>query len=126
MAHFAQIDNNNVVLQVIVVHNNETHNADGIEDEILGIQFCKSLFGENTNWKQTSYNATIRKKYASVNYVYDELNDVFIPPKPFPSWMLNENFDWIPPTMYPQNGKNYIWDEQTISWKETLNTIPEE
>ena len=87
MAHFAELDGNNVVLQVIVVHNNDTHDANGIEDETLGQAFCVDLLGGN--WKQTSYNGNIRKNYAGAGYTYDPSLDAFIPPKMFPSWLLD-------------------------------------
>ena len=79
MAHFAELDDNNIVTQVIVVNNNDLL-VDGKENEQKGIDFCKSLFGGN--WIQTSYNARIRKNYAGIGYTYDAINDAFIPPKP--------------------------------------------
>lgn len=116
MAHFAQLDKNNIVQQVIVVNNNECM-IDGVEDENIGINFCKSVFGTDTIWKQTSYNVTIRKNYAGIGYVYDAERDAFIAPKPFNSWLLDQNTcRWIPPIPYPNEG-NYIWDELTLSWK---------
>jgi hypothetical protein len=117
MAHFAQIDKNSIVLQVIVIDNNEIHLDNGLQDEALGIQFCKSLFGKNTNWVQTSYNATIRKNYAGIGYQYDVVNDAFIAPRPFTSWILNTNsFQWEAPIAHPQDSKRYAWDEPTLSW----------
>ena len=118
MAHFAQLDENNVVTQVIVVHNNELM-LDGVESEDAGIVFCKSLFGKDTRWKQTSYNGNMRKNYAGVGYTYDQVRDAFIPPKPFPSWVLNEDTcQWTAPIPMPDDGKRYTWDEQTTSWTE--------
>jgi len=90
MAHFAKLDENNVVLEVHVVHNNELF-QDGVESEAKGIKFLVDLFGENANWKQTSYNGSIRKNYAGIGYTYDATRDAFIPPQPFPSWTLNES-----------------------------------
>ena len=116
MAHFAQLDDNNIVTQVIVVANDELL-LDGVENEVKGILFCKSLFGEDTKWKQTSYNGNIRKQYAGIGYTYDAVNDVFIAPQPFASWSLNQNFDWQPPTPQPEEGKWY-WDEDSLSWLE--------
>jgi hypothetical protein len=113
MAHFAQLDESNIVTQVIVVHNNELLD-DGVESEAKGIAFCQSLFGGN--WVQTSYNGNIRKQYAGIRYTYDSVNDVFISPSPFPSWTLDGNFDWQAPTPYPQDENNYLWDEDTTSW----------
>jgi hypothetical protein len=78
MAHFAQLDDNNIVIKVIVVHNNELLDQDGNEIEQKGIDFCKSLFGKNTKWIQTSYNGSFRAKYAGKDDIYDEINDIFI------------------------------------------------
>ena len=97
MAHFAQLDNNDIVTQVIVVHNNELLD-NGVESEAKGIEFCKSLFGNDTRWIQTSYNGNIRKNYAGIGYTYDEPRDAFIPPK-------------------PEEG-NWVLDEDTCNWKE--------
>ena len=122
MAHFAQLDENNIVTQVIVVNNNETHDENGIESELKGVQFCQSLFGENTRWIQTSYNATKRKNYAGMGYEYDANRDAFIPPKPFPSWVLNEsNCLWEAPIPMPIDSNLYTWDEPTQSWIEVTN-----
>ena len=77
MAHFAELDENNVVLQVIVVHNNELKGANGVEYENKGVEFCSSLFG-HTNWVQTSYNNNIRKQFAGVGFTYDDVNDIFL------------------------------------------------
>jgi len=91
MSHFAQINNNNTVIQVIVVHNNELLD-NGIELETKGITFCKFLFGKDTCWVQTSYHSNFRKNYAGVGYTYDEQRDAFIAPKPEgENWVLNEN-----------------------------------
>jgi hypothetical protein len=121
MAHFVELDENNIVKQVIVVANNELL-IDEIESEAKGIIFCKSLFGEDTKWKQTSYNGNIRKNYAGIGDTYDEDKDAFIPPKPFKSWVLNENIcQWEPPIPYPVDEKLYIWDEPTVSWLEINN-----
>lgn len=116
MAHFAKLDENNVVTQVIVVHNNECL-VNGVESEDVGIAFCQSLFGGT--WKQTSYNGTIRKNYAGLGYTYDFGRDAFISPKPYNSWVLNEDTaQWQPPVAMPQNDKRYTWDEATTSWVE--------
>jgi hypothetical protein len=117
MAHFAQLDENNVILQVIVVNNSECLDGNGIESEAVGVAFCQSLLGGN--WKKTSYNGTIRKSYAGVGYTYDSTRDAFIPPKPYASWTLNETTClWDSPIPYPTDGKNYQWDEPTTSWVE--------
>ncbi len=116
MAHFAQLDKNNVVTKVIVVHNNELID-NGQESEAKGIAFCQSLFGGN--WKQTSYNGTIRKNYAGIGFTYDSVRDAFIAPKQFNSWILNEQTcQWQAPTPMPTDGKRYSWDEATLSWKQ--------
>ena len=121
MAHFAQLDDNNVVTQVIVVHNNDCQ-LNGVETEEVGVVFCKSLFGPQTKWKQTSYNGSIRKNYAGIGYTYDAGRDAFIPPKPFASWVLNEDTcHWDAPVPRPNDGGQYTWDETTISWVEVKN-----
>lgn len=118
MAHFAELDENNTVQRVIVIHNNECL-KDGNEDEEQGISFCKSLFGENTKWKQTSYNNNFRKIYAYEGCTYDEINDVFVPPCPHPTWIFDKYaHTWMPPIMYPIDGNVYIWDMETESWME--------
>jgi hypothetical protein len=120
MAHFAQLDDNNVVTQVIVVANEELL-LDGVETEAKGVIFCKSLFGEDTKWKQTSYNGNIRKNYAGIGYTYDVNRDAFIAPQPFPSWILNEDTcRWDAPVPYPTDGKMYTWNEATLSWDEVV------
>jgi hypothetical protein len=118
MAHFAQLDENNVVTQVIVVGNNELLDANGQEREELGVAFCQKLFGGN--WKQTSYNHSMRKRYAGIGYSYNAAIDAFVPPKPYASWTLNtETASWDPPTPMPTTeGKMYSWDEATTSWVE--------
>ena len=97
MAHFAKLDENNVVTQVIVVDNKDiTDPHTGQEDEILGIAFCKKLLGGN--WKQTSYNNNMRKRYAGIGYSYNAALDAFVPPQPFASWTLdNDTADWVSP-----------------------------
>lgn len=119
MAHFAQLDENNVVTQVIVVHNNELMD-NGVESEANGITFCQSLFGADTVWKQTSYNGNFRKHYAGVGYTYNAVRDAFIPPQPYPSWTLDANAQWQPPVAIPTDGKMYSWDEATTSWVEIV------
>ena len=118
MAHFAQLDNDNVI-NIIVVHNNELLDQDGNEVEQKGIDFCKSLFGQDTNWIQTSYNATFRKNYACGGGTYNKELDAFILPKPYDSWVLNETTcKWEAPIPTPEDGKIYMWDEDTTSWTE--------
>ena len=117
MAHFAEIDDNNVVLRVIVVANKDTADANGNEVESIGVAFCQRLLGGN--WKQTSYNGNFRKNYAGIGFTYDAGIDAFVPPKPYPSWVLNSNTaQWEAPVPMPQDGKKYSWDEATQSWVE--------
>ena len=98
MAHFAQIDENNIVTQVIVVANEDIQDANGVEVEEIGVAFCKKLLGAETNWKQTSYNNNFRVRYAGISYTYNEELNAFIPPKPFASWVLvEETADWQSP-----------------------------
>jgi hypothetical protein len=118
MAHFAQLDQQNKVTQVIVVANEELL-ENGIESEDKGIAFCQSLLGGN--WKQTSYNGNMRKNYAGIGYTFDESRNAFIPPQPYPSWTLvEETCQWTAPVLYPTDGKMYNWDEPTLSWVEFI------
>jgi hypothetical protein len=114
MAHFAKLDNDNKVLEVNVVNNAALDPAD---EEASGIAFLIEWSGGYTNWKQTSYNGNMRKQYAGIGFIYDALADVFIAPQPYPSWSLDENFDWQAPTPRPKEGFWY-WDEATLSWVE--------
>ena len=117
MAHFAELDENNVVTQVVVVHNNELLD-NGVESESKGIDFLESLYGHD-RWRQTSYNATIRKNYAGIGFTYDADRDAFIPPQPFASWTLSETTcRWEPPVPMPTDGKAYRWDEDSLTWIE--------
>jgi hypothetical protein len=116
MAHFAKLDENNVVFEVHLVNNNELL-QDGVESETKGIQFLIDWSGGYTKWKQTSYNGKIRKNYAGVGYTYDSVRDAFIPPQPFPSWVLNEETcQWDAPVAMPADGQLYNWDEASLSW----------
>ena len=122
MAHFAQLDSNNVVTQVIVVGNKDTADANGVEKESIGVAFCERLFGGN--WKQTSYNGSIRKNYAGVGYTYNVSLDAFVPPKPYASWVLNnDTAQWDAPTPMPTDDKKYSWDEVTTSWVEMAEAV---
>ena len=121
MAHFAELDSNNVVKQVIVVSNPDTSTAQGEEKESIGIAFCERLLGGT--WVKTSYNAKIRKNYAGIGYTYDKDRDAFIPPKPYASWVLNESTClWNAPVAMPSDvgqgdpPKRYTWNEETIGW----------
>ena len=121
MAHFVQLDDNGQVINAVVIHNNELL-EDGVEVEAKGIAFCKQLYGADTRWVQTSYNASIRKNYAGLGFSYDPARDAFIPPQPYPSWIINENTcQWEAPIPYPNEG-NYSWDETSLSWVESINS----
>lgn len=118
MAHFAQLNETNMVLQVIVVSNETLNNLPFPESESVGIAFCQSLFGTDSHWIQTSYNGNFRKNYAGVGYNYDAARDAFIPPQPYPSWLLNESTcQWEAPIPYPGDKTHFFnWDEETQSW----------
>lgn len=117
MAHFAKLDENNIVLAVHVV-NNDVITVDGVESEQAGIDFLTDLHGY-TLWKQTSYNGSMRKNYAGVGFIYDESRDAFIAPQPYGSWTLNETTcQWEPPVVYPSDGKFYGWFEPNQQWIE--------
>lgn len=120
MAHFAELGLNNIVLRVIAVNNNELLDENGVEQEAKGAQFCRQLLGGT--WVQTSYNGTFRKNFAGAGFSYDSQRDAFIPPKPFESWVLNEETCcWEAPSAYPTDGLAYTWDEATTSWVEVAN-----
>ncbi len=112
MAHFAKLDDNNIVLEVHVVANAA---LDSNNEEQSGIEFLTAWSGGYSNWKQTSYNGNFRKRYAGVGYKYDQVNDVFVAPQPFPSWSLDQNFDWQPPKVKP-DGFGWKWDESKGDW----------
>jgi hypothetical protein len=142
MASFAKLDNNNIVIAVHSVHNNVLKDTNGVEQEVLGVQFLKSLYGQDTNWKQTSYNKNFRKNYAGIGMIYDETRDAFIPPKTIykgqvcNSWILNENTcQYECPVPFPEtynlnlkkaNGERikdtYSWNEETLTWDLDTNT----
>ena len=142
MAHFAKIDENNVVTQVIVVANEDTTDTNGVEVEEIGVAFCKKLLGAETNWKQTSYNNNFRVRYAGISYTYNETLDAFIAPSPHNSWVLvEETADWESPLgAAPELTEEeiasrsfYKWDEDayqtdnTTGWiLETPEPAPEE
>lgn len=125
MAHFAKIDENGTVCSAVVVANNEITDADGVESEAKGVAFCKSIFGENTNWVQTSYNGNFRARYAAVGGLYDAQKDIFIPPQPFPSWTINRDIgDWGPPVPKPLDDGQYRWDESQLLWVKFEPKLP--
>jgi hypothetical protein len=112
MAHYAFLDENNVVTEVIV-GKDESELIDGFSPE----EWYGNFRGQVC--KRTSYNNNIRKQYAGVGFTYDETVDVFIAPKPFASWSLDENYDWQAPIAYPADGKFYSWDESNQVWVES-------
>ena len=101
MSHFAKIDKNNIVTQVIVAEK------DFINSGVVGDEFL---------WVQTSYNNNFRGKYAAIGDTWDEANGVFIAPQPYPSWTLDVDFNWNPPTPHPEDGLMYKWDEASLQW----------
>ena len=124
MAHFAEINENNIVTKVIVVNNTELLD-NGQESEAKGIDFCEMLFGHR-NWVQTSYNGSIRYNFAGIDHIWDSENDAFYAPQPYPSWSLDENFIWQAPVPYPEDAsseKIYEWDEDNLTWKVVELTI---
>lgn len=126
MAHFAKLDSNNVVTDVIVVGDKDCQDADGNESEAVGIAFCQSLFGEDTIWKQTSYNNNIRTRYAVIGGTYDVTRDAFLYPQPFASWTLNPTtLDWEAPVAIPAAAETtpHYWDEDTLSWVEYTGEV---
>jgi hypothetical protein len=124
MAHFAELDENNIVKQVIVVSNDDTSDLNGNEVEEIGIGFCKKLFGATTKWKQTSYNNSFRCRYAGIGMIYNEEYDVFLLPKPYSSWVLNtETYEWYSPIPEPELTEEqieqryyYEWNEENLEW----------
>lgn len=120
MAHFAKLNDENIVIAVHVVNNQVILKADGTESELKGKQFLNSLHG-TAKWVQTSYNGTFRKNYAGIGFTYDSEIDAFIAPKPFNSWILNEDTClWESPIPYPSDGKLYVWNEEELNWEEFI------
>lgn len=119
MAHFAQLDDNNIVMNIIVVNNEDIIDENGNESEELGIKVCQNHF-PGTRWVQTSWNSKIRGAYASVGDYYNEEYDVFCAPQPYPSWTFNPEYvRWDPPSDMPEiiDGRIISWDEESVSWK---------
>lgn len=119
MAHFARLDENNFVIEVIVVDNQNILDENGQESEEVGIEFCKNLLGSTTNWIQTSYNKNFRKRFAGIGSKYISDKDIFTTASPFPSWTYNvETDEWEPPVPKPVDGENYTWqwNEETQTW----------
>jgi len=123
MAHFAKLDENNVVVEVVVIDNNAVNNLPFPDSEPIGVAFCQSLYGADTVWKQTSYNGTFRKRYAGEGLIYNSEVDAFISPKPYPSWSLDKEIgNWKPPVPFPNDEKLYRWDEESQTWIRTYAT----
>ena len=134
MAHFAELksvtdptgftsDTHQVVQRVVVVGNDIAANGGTLEENDMhvdGETWCANFF-KGGSWKQTSYNHNFRKQYAGIGYTYDKTKDKFIAPQRFPSWVLDDNDDWQPPTAMPDDGKEYTWDEENKDWKEIVN-----
>ena len=118
MAHFAELDANNVVKRVIVVSNSEITDDNGNEIENTGILYCQRLYGDDTRWKQTSYNSNMRKRHAGIGMIYNEELNAFISPKPYASWTLNsDTAEWDPPIPRPESEtEKYAWNEENQSW----------
>ena len=128
MAHFAELNADNVVTRVIVVANKDTADANGVEKEYIGAAFCERLFGGT--WKQTSYNNSFRKHYAGIGYTYNSGIDAFVPPKPYASWVLDNNTaNWNPPVARPQDEgtgdppKRYMWNEESYQADNTQGWV---
>ena len=118
MAHFAKLGVGNVVEQIVVLHNSVITDNNGNEVEKLGVDYLNKIYNTRDAWKQTSYNKSFRGNMATIGGTYDQQRDAFIPPKPYNSWLLNETtLLWDPPIPYPNDGQDYIWNEQTVSWK---------
>jgi len=129
MASFAKINSENIVTTVVSVVNEVIKDSNGVEQEVIGVQFLKNLYNEpNAIWKQTSYNThgnihssggtPFRKNHAGIGYTYDSQRDAFIAPKPFNSWILNETTcQWEAPITRPQDGNMYRWNESIINWE---------
>lgn len=112
MAHFAQIDENNIVSRVLVVPDSQEDRAQ---------EYLANDLALGGTWLQTSYNGNVRKNFAGIGYYFDETRDAFIPPQPFPSWLLDEETcNWYPPTPYPDDNRDYEWDEESQLWKEII------
>jgi hypothetical protein len=111
MAHYAFLDENNLVVSVLTGVD-EIELIEGLDTETW-YSNKKGL-----TCKRTSYNGNIRKQYAGVGFSYNPVADVFIAPQPYPSWSLDENFDWQPPMARPEEGDFWYWDETTLSWVE--------
>ena len=124
MAHFAELDQNNIVTQVIVINNSDVLDLPFPESEPVGVAFCQSLFGPDTAWRQTSYNGNFRRQYAEAGGFYYPATDVFVDAQPFPSWVFqSSDGTWQPPIPMPVAPNNYVavWDEEYLEWDIVFN-----
>jgi hypothetical protein len=122
MAYFAKLGTGNIIEQVISINNSVITDSNGIEQEQLGVDFINKLYNTRDVWKQTSYNNNIRKNFAGIGYQYDQTRDAFISPKPFNSWILNEDTClWESPVAMPtttlEDNQYYSWNESIINWE---------
>jgi hypothetical protein len=121
MAHFAELDENNVVVRVVVVSNDAVVDEDGVEQESIGVAFCQELFGGG-NWVQTSYNNNFRRMFAGVGSVYRGDRNAFQPVQKFASWTFNDDaWEWEPPVPWPASGGPYRWNEELQQWDDVSN-----
>lgn len=120
MAHFAELDENNIVTNVIVVHNDELLDENGNESEQKGIDFCVAHYGGR--WVQTSYNENFRQKYAGIGSIFIPDADIFTDSQPYPSWSLDTEYKWQAPM--PQPKGFWIWNEENTEWVEVIPDEP--
>jgi hypothetical protein len=113
MAHFARLDDNNIVTMVTVISNDDMIDENGDEAEALGIAVCEKVIGPGP-WVQTSYNGNFRKRYANTGHIYNAEHDAFVEQSPYPSWVLNDQHDWEAPVPKPEG--EYSWNEETQTW----------
>jgi hypothetical protein len=116
MAHFAQLDENNKVIQVLVIADSDTSDTNGKEVESIGVAFCQKLFGADTQWLQTSFNSNFRHKFAGIGDTYDETLDKFIPQQPFSKWVLHKDLYWEAPITQPEIDEKL----ETLDWNDEL------
>ena len=116
MAHFALLNENNVVTMVVVVSNDDMTDDNGNESEALGVAVCESTVAPG-RWVQTSYNRNFRGVMASIGGTYDDSADVFISPSPYESWVLNGDYEWEAPIPKPADENRYIWNEEALTWQ---------
>jgi len=117
MAHFAQVEDT-IVKQVIVISDNDAPDPAPEHSEPMGQAFIRDVLGLDGEWIQTSYNSKFRAHYAGIGFTWDAENQVFYAPQPYPSWHLDANWNWEAPVPYPNDGKEYYWDEEKQEWVE--------